>query len=290
MPPVTDTQIESSSRPCVAAARARGGRPTQQDDLVCLHDPAHDTHLLVVADGMGGDGAGELASAGVVAVARRLWQAGMWREQPGALFLETLCQQAHTELRSRGSRLAQGAPHSTVVALLLRGDRVSWAHVGDSRLYRFQGRRLLDCTEDHSVAQLKVRRGDIAADQRATDPDQHRLLRGLGGPNPPQVEHGGATLQRGQAFALCSDGVWETLSTQELNRYARRRDQHRAVREALALALQRGGADGDNVALVFARFAPPGWLRRFVPRRRVAGLVPATVRTELPVDPEPGNA
>jgi serine/threonine protein phosphatase PrpC len=290
MTPTTEAPIESCSLPCIAAGRARGGRPSQQDDLVCLHDPAHDTHLLVLADGMGGDGAGELASAGVIATARRLWQTGAWREQPGALFLEALCQQAHAELRQRGEGLVQGEPHSTVVALLLRGDRVSWAHVGDSRLYRFQGRRLLDRTEDHSVAQLKVRQGAIRAGEQATDPDQHKLLRGLGGPQPPQVDHGGGTLHRGQSFALCSDGVWETLSTQELNRFARRRDAHRAVREALALAVQRGGAEGDNVALIFARFAPPGWLRRFVPRRRATALEPAAVCPDLPIDPEPGNA
>lgn len=267
-----DTQIESRTLSWMAAGRARGGRPTQQDELICLHDAAEDARLLVLADGMGGDGAGELASAGVIAVARQLWEQGGWREQPGALFLETLCQEAHAELRRRGVGLTQGEPHSTIVALLLRGDRVCWAHVGDSRLYRFQGRRLLDCTEDHSVAQLKVRRGELDADRRATDPDQHKLLRGLGGPNPPQVDHGGGVLRPGQAFVLCSDGVWESLSTQELNRFARRPDQHAALREALALAVERGGVDGDNAALIFARVERAGWLRRFAPRRWSAWL------------------
>ena len=62
--------------------------------------------LLVLADGMGGDGAGELASAGVIEIARRLWRHGLWRDQPGPLFLESLCQAAHAELRRRGERLA----------------------------------------------------------------------------------------------------------------------------------------------------------------------------------------
>lgn len=248
-----DTRIESSCGPQVASGRARGGRATQQDELLCLHDPGEDAHLLVLADGMGGDGAGELASAGVIHVARQLWQQGGWREQPGALFLEALCQDAHAELRRRGERLPSGAPHSTVVALLIRGHRVCWAHVGDSRLYRFQGRRLLGCTEDHSVAQLKLRRGELLHEQLADDPDQHKLLRGLGGPQPPQVDHGCAVLRAGQTFALCSDGVWERLSTHELGRFARCRDLPAALHEALALALQRGGAQGDNVALILAR-------------------------------------
>lgn len=272
-----DKQIEIRTLPWVAAGRARGGRPTQQDDLVCLHDPDADTRLLVLADGMGGDGAGELASAGVIQVARQLWARGQWREQPGAQFLEMLCQEAHLELRRRGRDLASGQPHSTIVALLMHGSRVCWAHVGDSRLYRFKGRRCLDRTEDHSMAQLRVRRGELSADELAHAPDQHKLLRGLGGPRPPEVDHGFADVRPGQAFALCSDGVWETLSTRELAAVARRRDQRDALIGALTRAVERGGETGDNVALILVRTSwKHGWSRlatRFWPTlsRRMAG-------------------
>jgi len=257
-----DGAIDFHATHRVAAGRARGGRETQQDDLICLHDPAEDTHLLVLADGMGGDGAGELASGGVIAVARSLWGQRLWQEQPSALFLESLCQEAHAELRRRRLGLLNGEPHSTVVALMIRGDRVAWAHVGDSRLYRFQGARCIGRTEDHSVAQLKLRRGELVESELATDAHQHMLLRGLGGPAAPEVEHGCATLRAGQTFALCSDGVWEQLTTDELGQLARRRDQHAALREALALAVERGGADGDNVALIFVRPRSSGWVRR----------------------------
>ena len=269
---------EARAVPAVAAGRARGGRATQQDACICLHDPATGTRLLVLADGMGGDGAGELASAGVIEVTRRLWQQGLWREQPGPLFLEALCQAAHVELRRRGEGLVGAEPHSTVVALLIRGRRACWAHVGDSRLYRFQGSRCLERTEDHSVAQWKVARGELAAEAMGEDVDQHMLLRGLGGPQPPQVEHGLAALRPGQSFVLCSDGVWERLSTEELGRLARRRGLRDALREALARAVERGGPDGDNVSLIFARIGWMHWLHahgrrlwRRLARRRLAG-------------------
>lgn len=257
-----DQAIDFQALPQVAAGRDRGGRDVQQDALLCLHDPATDSLLLVLADGMGGDGAGELAAEGVVAAARRLWERGLWREQPGALFLEALCQEAHAELVRRREGLTAGEPHSTVVALLVRGKQAYWVHVGDSRLYRFQGRRCLSRTEDHSVAQLKLRRGEIAPEQLASDPDQHKLLRGLGGSSAPEVEHGGAILHAGQTFALCSDGVWEQLSTQELRRLSRRRNQGGALHEALRLATARGGEQGDNAALIFVRIGGAGWLRR----------------------------
>ena len=313
-----DDAIDFQAVPQVAAGRARGGRATQQDDLACLHDAAEQAYLLVLADGMGGEGAGELASAGVIDVARRLWETRGWRTQPGPLFLEALCQEAHAELRRRGERVARGSPHSTVVALLVRGRQVAWAHVGDSRLYRFRGTRLLGRTEDHSLAARRgagkddapraappapptllrgrgrrgagapggarrlyrlraprrrgptepprpaARRGAGKDDAAlAADPDQHKLLRGLGGTDAPVVEHGCGVLGAGERFVLCSDGVWAQLSTAELGRLSARPDQEAALRDALRLALTRGGRDGDNAALIFARPGPQGWPARW---------------------------
>jgi PPM family protein phosphatase len=258
-----DKHIEFQRLPRVVAGRARGGRESQQDALLCLHDPAEDVRLLVLADGMGGDGAGELASDGVIAMARRLWQQRLWSREPAAVFLETLCQEAHRELRRLRHGLSHGEPHSTIVALLLRGDRASWAHVGDSRLYHFIGRRCVDRTRDHSLAELRVQRGEIRPEQAAHHADQNKLLRGLGGDRAPQVEHGGAMLRIGQSFALCSDGVWASLSAAELGRFAARDDHEAALREALALAADRGGEDGDNLALILVRPLSVGRLRRY---------------------------
>jgi serine/threonine protein phosphatase PrpC len=262
-----DQQIQTSNSTGVVAGRALGGRASQQDDLICLFDASSDTTLLVLADGMGGDGAGEVASDGVIVTTRQMWEQGDWREQPGAIFLEALCQRAHAELRRRGQALAQGKPHSTIVAALVRGNRLCWAHVGDSRLYHFRGRRCLARTEDHSLSQLKVRRGELGREQVANDADQHKLLRGLGGVEPPQVDHGCAMLGPGQTLALCSDGVWEQLSTEELARFACAGDQRGGLHSALTLALERGGETGDNVALILFRLNWLDWLKRRLARR-----------------------
>ncbi len=274
-----DKAIEFKALPGAVGGRARGGRHTQEDDLLCLHDPSTDTYLLVLADGMGGDGAGEIASRGVVQSALRLWEQGLWRTQPTSLFLESVCQAAHAELRRCQQEQAMGSPHSTVVALLVKDRRVAWAHVGDSRLYRFHGQRLLGRTEDHSLAQLRHRRGEAA-----THDDQQWLLRGLGGPQDPVVEHGSGELRRGHAFVLCSDGAWTQLKDEELGCFVQRRDQHEAVREAIHLAVERGGASGDNVSLIFVRppsggLLPAFWQAMFSGRRR--GKSPAIMQDEV---------
>lgn len=251
--------IATIDAPCwgtVGAGRCRGGRPSQQDDLVCLHDPLSSTWLLVLADGMGGEGAGELASAGVIAAAKSLWTRGDWCNLPGAVFLEQFCQDAHLELLRRGASLANASPRATVVALLLKGRHAFWAHVGDSRLYRIEHHRVVGCTEDHSLVQERVRRGELAADQAGSAPDQHQLLRGLGGARRPEVEHGYAPRRRDQRFALCSDGVWAHLSGPELAAFTDYADPSLAVREALSLVLRRGGGEGDNAALILVRTEP----------------------------------
>jgi serine/threonine protein phosphatase PrpC len=256
-----DMEIRERSR--MACGRARGGRPSQQDDLICLHDRREDVRLMVLADGMGGDGAGELAAGGVIHAARELWDARAWEEQPGALFLETLCQQAHAEIRRRNGWVS-GEPHSTVVALLTRGEHAYWAHVGDSRLYHFQGRRCLVCTRDHSLARLKVDRGELSMEELASDPEQHVLLRGLGGERPPEVEHGYARLKPGQGFVLCSDGIWERVSERELADLLREEDLLDAVHSALVRACKRGGETGDNVAMIVTRTPRVPVLRRWL--------------------------
>lgn len=265
-----DVDTEIRELPRMACGRARGGRPTQQDDLICFHDRRENTRLMVLADGMGGDGAGELASGGVIHAARELWDERVWQEQPGALFLETLCQEAHTEIRRRNAWV-DGEPHSTVVTLLMRGEHAYWAHVGDSRLYHFQGRRCLSCTEDHSLARLKVERGELSMDDLPTDSDQHVLLRGLGGAEPPEVDHGYAALRPGQGFVLCSDGIWETLSTRELAGLLRAEDLFDGVRSGLARATARGGETGDNVALILATTPPASLWERCLGQVRFPG-------------------
>ncbi|GLQ48494.1 serine/threonine phosphatase [Dyella lipolytica] len=237
-----DDQIEIKVSPAVVAGRAKGGRPTQQDDLICLHDQDEKACLLVLADGMGGHGAGELASRLVIETALQLWKAGRWKEQAGALFLETLCQEAHQRLLQSRDVSSGAEPHSTVVCLLIKRDLAFWAHVGDSRLYRFKGRRFLGCTVDHSVMQASGHHGQ-----------QHLLLQGLGGSQAPQVEHGCMPAHASHTFVMCSDGVWAHLSTKELRTYVHRHEHEHALEEALRLVLQRGGEQGDNASLIFVR-------------------------------------
>jgi hypothetical protein len=108
-------------------------------------------------------------------------------------------------------------PHSTAVMLLLQPGKVSWAHCGDSRLYRFRGDRLVFRTTDHSYVEATGGQGADHAEQALVHPNRNILLTSLGGNEPPRIDYGEADdLQAGDSFVLCSDGLWGYFSDAEL--------------------------------------------------------------------------
>jgi serine/threonine protein phosphatase PrpC len=235
-----------------AKAEHIGGRAEQQDRSVILVPPQADRCLLVVADGMGGHRGGALAAQAVVDTARAIWE-----NQPGVMgrpvdLLEHIVLSAHHAVNAVGE--AHGLnPHSTCVLLLLEGERAWWSHVGDSRLYHFHADRLQGRTRDHSLVQMWVDMGRIREEDMGSHQDQGCLLRGLGGYELPEIEHGEAVTQAGDGFVLCSDGVWEHASVEEMQQSLRAPDLEPAAQALVRQARERGGKTCDNLSLLLAR-------------------------------------
>lgn len=243
-----------------ACASHIGGRSEQQDRAVCLTSRDGSSHLLVVADGMGGHQGGELAARTVIDVAERMWHDLQGAPRQPAGFLEALCQQAHTEIRRRGQ--AQGLdPYSTLAALLVTPGRAWWVHVGDSRVYLFRDGRLVCRTEDHTLVQHLIRIGDLLESEVADHPERNKLLRGLGGDEPPRATHGRMGIAADTAFVLCTDGFWASVATDEMARLLQADDAAAGCAQWAALAAARGGAEGDNVTVAVLQ-----------PERATAGL------------------
>lgn len=223
-----------------------GGRSCNED--ACAIRPLDSGGLFVVADGLGGTVHGEQAAACVIEC---MTQAPLSAEDDAIEWLRAqfdcaqekivnLQQQTHANMKS------------TAVALLLRGEKAAWAHVGDSRLYCFHDGALVSVTEDHSVAFKKYKAGEITRAQIPTDEDQSALLRALGNPDrhwPDCTSR--APITAGDAFLLCSDGVWEYLHDGEilvdLLKSETAEDWGRLL---LLRVLDRVGTDNDNLSLI----------------------------------------
>jgi serine/threonine protein phosphatase PrpC len=228
-----------------------GGRKTQQDRVAVLETPASDDRLVVLADGMGGYRGGELAAQAVIDCARHAFETASVKDP--LVFLEQLCARAHQAVQDIAPGEGQ-APGSTCVLLYLSANEAHWVHVGDSRLYHLRKGKLLARTADHSVVQLLVAQGKIAEADVATSPLQNQLYMRLGGERQPNPDYGAAEVKQGDLFILCSDGLWQSVDSKELQVLVSADDTQVAVEQLVKIASERGGSGGDNISAALARF------------------------------------
>jgi serine/threonine protein phosphatase PrpC len=229
-------------------AHSQGAREEQQDSGVCLHDDAKGTALLVVGDGVGGRSGGRIASHKLTELASELWQERKGNFANPEEDLDKLCRIAHDHINEEGSKLGI-SPRTTIVALYLTRTRAHWVHSGDSRLYHFRARQLVERTEDHSLLEMMVQRGAVKEEDMGSHPDQGSLLQALGGEEytPPSI--GTATIGAEDGFLLCTDGFWERTKPEEMADVVFSPTGAAAERLETAIdrAVVRNGPKSDNV-------------------------------------------
>ena len=222
-----------------------GGREENQDAHGIRQEG--DALIAVVADGLGGHSDGALASARAVERLLGQWQPETaWDQEK----LTELVQTAHQAILNL-QRERNSSAKSTAVLLILEGERAFWAHTGDSRLYRLRDGEIASVTEDHSVAYMKYRAGEITRAQIASDEDQSSLLRALGSSlrwKPQTAESG---LLPGDAFLLCTDGLWEYVTDEEILIDRLKAENARDWAERMLLrAAERIPDNNDNMTLM----------------------------------------
>ena len=243
---------------CVA--QHQGDRKEQQDRVAILpHPKGGGVALAVVADGMGGHTGGVLAAQQVIHTARNNLDHFSARTESAGVMLEASINEAHMMIKA--SRfINEKDPHSTAVMLLLQPGKVSWAHCGDSRLYRFRGDQLFFRSTDHSYVEQLVRQGKITPEQALVHPNRNILITSLGGGEPPKIDVGEAQdLQDGDSFLLCSDGLWGYFSEAELGGVIAAFSAREASELLISRARARANGEGDNISVAILKLAevPP---------------------------------
>ena len=244
-----------------------GGRSEQQDRVARFARRDGGSHLLVVADGMGGHEGGALAAEAVVEVAERLWVECDGMPRDPRVFLDMLCNRAHHRIRELGARLG-AMPMSTVAALFVTPERAWWVHVGDSRVYGVCGGSLLFCTEDHTLVHNLVRTGKLDEAGRNAHPERHKLLRGLGAEGELRPTHGQMRMRPGLGFLLCTDGFWSLVPNEDIVRWITDDESVVPCADRVEQVAAEGGPDADNIAVAVLRnamSAPQSMLKRTWP-------------------------
>ncbi|RZA35536.1 MAG: serine/threonine-protein phosphatase, partial [Lysobacteraceae bacterium] len=224
-----------------------GGRKVNQDRMG--YSFTRDALLLVLADGMGGHLAGEVAATIALQTLSMMFrmQAKPYVKKPER-FLEEALTQAHWDILAYAeTHKLPETPRTTVVACLVQHNCAVWAHCGDSRLYWLRRNQVLARTRDHSHLEHLIERGKATEADRNTHPDRNKLWNCLGASQAPKIDISRqASLEPGDTLLLCSDGLWGMLPETEIVHRLSTSTIVQAVPDMVAMAAAIGGARADN--------------------------------------------
>jgi serine/threonine protein phosphatase PrpC len=210
--------------------------------------------LLAVSDGMGGEKAGEVASAVVVeAMARAMMEANNG-QRPVSL-VEGAVQQANREVLRAAEHQGHPGMGATLTALYVQPESTSAtafiAEVGDSRAYLLRQGQLAPLTKDQSYVQLLLDSGTLDAQEAASSPLRNVILQAMGRPGSIDVAMGRITLRQRDCLLVCSDGLTHAVEDDEIRDVIlHASDLPEACRRLVGLANERGG--DDNVTVLTA--------------------------------------
>jgi protein phosphatase len=260
--------------------------------------------LFIVADGMGGHAAGEVAAKITVDTIGEFIAATRQKEEATWPF------KYNHELHFNSNRLAVAIEKAnervmsavaaqpwlkgmgtTVVAGLLNEKILSLAHVGDSRAYLYRAGELTLLTDDHSWVQEQVSAGILTEEEAKTHPLKNVVTRALGGGPSVSPDLREMEFSRGDAFLFCSDGLTTMLSDDEIRdsvAAGQSKDPQALCEGLVDLANQKGGV--DNITVVYVRITGPGDDADATVKAEVGSEAAAGAKTEAAPKVEAGGA
>jgi protein phosphatase len=235
------------------------GKVRQNNEDALLLGEGKDETLFVVADGIGGFEAGEVASSLAVDVLKDL--------QPDEPFKAAIGEANRRIVAAgRGDEKLSGMG-TTVVAIRFGGKQgepvAEVAHVGDSRAYLVRGGDMNPITEDHSLVAELVRSGDLTRDEAAEHPQKNLITRALGADEEVDVDTSILPIEAGDRILLCSDGLSDMVSETVISEILAESqdDPERAARVLLSAALDAGGNDNITIVVVDVKEQPAAEVR-----------------------------
>jgi serine/threonine protein phosphatase PrpC len=230
-------------------------REINEDAILSLPDQ----RLWVVADGMGGYEAGNIASDMIVSSLKNMMQRDSLNETVDCVE-DSLIDVNHRILEYADIMLDGRTLGSTVVTLIIKG-RVGiclWA--GDSRLCRYRNHQLVQLSRDHSQVEEQVMRGHITPEEASNHPDSNVITRAIGADSEIYIDINAFSVQLGDIFLLCSDGLYNMVSNDEIVATLASQPIEQAVDALIQKALDNG-AD-DNVSVILVQGEPDKFVRR----------------------------
>lgn len=217
-------------------------RRNNEDSLIVI-EPS----TFVVADGMGGASAGEVASQMLVEVVKIVLEnvPAPWDEKILARAIIVANEKILETARQNDDYRGMG---TTATILSLNEAQGYFAHVGDSRIYLLRDNQLQQLTEDHSYVETLVRRGELTAEEARVHPMKNVLMQAVGAIKELYVDAGNFAVQSGDKFLLCTDGLTNMVDDANITKILQTASN--PADALIEAALEAGGK--DNVTVIVA--------------------------------------
>ncbi len=250
--------LDSTPLSLSVACRTDCGRVREMNqDYVEVRAPSdyerdENGYLFLVADGMGGHRAGEVASRlAVRAVADEYYATDSLIAEPAAALAHAVEVANNVVFHEANQNCCQAGMGTTITAGVIQGRTLYLANVGDSRGYLIRGGQAVQITQDHTWVAQQVRDGKMSVDQARDSQYASLLTRALGIEELVQVDLFSRELHEGDVILLCSDGLTRYVDDDELPEQVSTQALEPAVSRLISLANERGG--GDNISVVAVR-------------------------------------
>ena len=230
-------------------------RKENQDHAEAVSLRAPRAAILLVCDGMGGANSGALASAIAAAAYLERLKGLLHGSKKNAviapLWMRDACAAANEAVYSRAcSEPSNAGMGTTLVSAVVVGHRAEILNVGDSRAYLIRGKTLQQITHDHSVVAELVERGELTPEQALHHPNRNLITRAVGVEERVESDLFSLHLRRGDRLLLCSDGLSNTLSEEELLQLSRAGQSAKKISHALVnRAVEKGARDNVSAAI-----------------------------------------
>lgn len=238
-----------------------GDRSEQQDRVALFAAPKAPGYMMaVLADGMGGLAGGALAAEQVVRTAKQNFERFSPTTDDIESIIDEIAREADTLIKLNALSSAK-EPHSTMVILVLTPERRAiWAHVGDSRLYRFSGPNCAHRTVDHSFVEKLISEGKLAREDAKNHRLANVLVNALGNRSSELFVTMGRhdNLKAGDSFLLCSDGLWPYFTDLELGAAVAMNAPRQAAEMLIKKVRERSvGTTADNCSMAIVKLVTP---------------------------------
>lgn len=243
-------------------------RSNNQDSLLANQGVQGSSHvaLLAVADGMGGYSHGEHASHTAVAMLQAWWDEKLpYLLEEDQFFskvsveLEAVIERVHQTLLRDTERL-QGKLGTTLSAIFIYNNQYVFRHVGDSRIYLHNQLGLQQLTTDQTWTSFAVMNGELTPAEAKNHRMRHVLISALGAVQKYTMQSGSGTLTSGDQIMLCTDGLYNGVSDQEIANCLTRHDQpQQAVNELMQLVKATEATDNISIVALKVGGNKEGW-------------------------------